>query len=125
MRKLATGLLALASAACTAAPSGPSQDDVQAAWQSSAVVGNLCRQFVHFQDPQIAGTTQNDNQAEVLVRSTGDWQDVRVAGLDNPRDPGFMMGPCAGFHPGTMGRPVEVRMVFTKYDTGWRFENLR
>jgi hypothetical protein len=79
---------------------------------------------VNFSEPEIIGTTINENRAEVLLRAVGEWKEVKVDPLGLPMDPVFMGGPCNGFHPRTGTQAVQHRMIFTKFDTGWHYEGM-
>lgn len=61
------------------------------------VIGD-CTTNVSFKDPEIGGTTINENQAVVLLQVSGQWKEIQHDSLGMAFDLMYFGDPCAGFH---------------------------
>jgi hypothetical protein len=94
---------------------GPSKFQVLRDWEYLTRVLD-CSKDVRFKKVEVLGTSVSGNQAEVLVRVTGEW----IGGAN----PGYFEHmPCAGFMAQAGKSQFVVRQfIYKKYDTGWRLE---
>ena len=64
---------------------------------------------------KVAGTSVEGASAEVILQISGEWI--------SKRDPGYLAGPCWKFSRSRDAKQtVERRLIYRKFDTGWRLD---
>lgn len=103
---------------------GPSHSQVLSAWNEH-LASQPCSN-VNFTDVKVTGVTHQENTAEAILSVTGEYTGPSTYALSGLPVMGELFGPCAGFdgfHPGV--HSVGRRLIFRKYDTGWKLEEIQ
>ena len=99
--------------------SQPADETIIEDWKTywSEYYRGTCTKYIKLKDVRVVGKSVKDNQCEVIISITGDW-------ISNNIDPRFFPHlPCGGFTKKKgANQTVEKKMLYKKYDTGWRLE---
>jgi hypothetical protein len=99
----------------------PSNQLVMESWRH-VLSESGCEANVAYSAPHVVGISVSGNTAEVIVGTRGHWIGPTTIGFGLPFPP-LIAGPCAGFSAADHEeRPVEGRLSFRRFDTGWRLD---
>ena len=111
MRNLLLNLVCTVALLLVSCSSGPSEDQLFQDYQA-----RMCKE-VKFKDVKKISKRIDGVTAEVIVNVTGDCV--------GKYDPVFFGGPCAGFSKRKgSNQTVERKMIYKKYDTGWKLKRI-
>lgn len=93
-------------------------------WNGLLAESRTCEKLVALSDVRIMDRRVEGPTTTVLLNVHGSWAGQQVGYAGIPLMDEVYKGPCAGFRTGAGAQTIQRRMVFRKYESGWKFEGL-